>query len=388
MHSKHILINNSYSSKIRNNYYTTYLNYGRVRDHLSVHGKSIESISLCHKREKQFLLDRSYTGDRKPIDDIFNTIAEFCGNSLTKLSIHTEYINFNTRSEFKVLNELSFSNTLIFDLGPHQKLKILRVHRGIFDDNAWDGVEFPELNEAFFLSMERLTDDDLIAFQKCSPQLKSLVITNPKENSTITSLIFREMGSRMPNLTKLVFNCHVSDGAKLNFEQADLMHLSDLKNLKILELSGIESHLDALFKSLNENDVSIESLDIWTSNYDYMENLMKLKLKFLAIGNIKSIPEDIAIKFVTEMSTLTFLRLRGPYQSLCFISQILECATHLTGLEVTLKDAKIALEEYNSVLLLATDKVEVKIHFFSGIINVDEDILKANSKYLFIDRNN
>lgn len=112
--------------------------------------------------------------------------------------------------------------------------------------------------------------------------------------------------------------------------------------------------------------MTIKDLYLDRVNPDYVESLLKLKLTGLYLCHI---PENLVIKCVMGL-TLKNLNLHGIHPNFAFTKQILECGPHLMTLNIVSHEATIDLEDYNSLLALATkNKTKVKLELRYGKLN-------------------
>lgn len=358
------------------------ISFEQTHSFLEIFGKSLESINLISIREEKYLFDENYKLDRKSIDDVLAAIAENCGNILKELSVHTSYINFNVQSQFTTLEKLSISTALITCVGPFPRLTNLEIRScKIINADAFT-QRYPSLEKATFVSVDGLTDDGLIGFQKLNSQLQKLWLTCLYPNVNITSSILCDIGDRTPNLTDFTLICN-KDQSLTNNLTADVQHLSGLQKLKSLRISCKSSTFSAktLIDLFWKNNVPLEDLEIHGAIPDFVEYLSKLKqLKQL---NILHIPEQMVISCVKELPTLEQLFLKGAGSS-NGIKEILENGKCLTNLVVDIKEITIDTETYDVLLKLARDRVHVDITSYEGVICIDNNILGRNSKWLRI----
>lgn len=112
---------------------------------------------------------------------------------------------------------------------------------------------------------------------------------------------------------------------------------------------------------------------MYRANSDYVEILPKLELKRLNV-----------IECLKKMQTLETLIVNGNYNNISFVTDILKSTSSLTQLFIGLKVTTLNLDEYNSVLALAKNRVKVSIHLYERTIDVDRDIIAKNREWLDI----
>ncbi|XP_055305178.1 uncharacterized protein LOC129569940 isoform X2 [Sitodiplosis mosellana] len=354
------------------------VSFDRAYGFLKAFGQSLQSIYLVSIRDEKYIFDENYTADQKPIDDTLNMIADFCGRNLTKLSTHTGYIDFNTRSQFKVLERLSIATGLVYNLATFPELKLLEVRSCKIKHANLFARTFPKLKKAVFCSIEGSSDDAFIRFQTHNPQLKKLWLTCLYPNVCITSLIVRDIGNRTPDLTDLTLICN-KDQFLMNNLAADIMHLSGLQKLQNLRIECKRAPFSAklLIDSFAENNVPIENLQIHGAYPDFVESLPRLQqLKKL---NLLNVPENM----VGQLHGLQELFIEGEV-TIAGVKQILERHRNLNKLIVTAQRMMIDHENYDKVLALAKDLCVVFITCYDGLIDVQPSVLRKNSKWLHI----
>lgn len=91
----------------------------RVQTFLSIFGHLIESLKWIRNRQNTFE------------SEIFNAIADFCGNSLRRLFIHRHDLDFIIASQFKSLDELTLIGCKINNFKVPSMLRKLVACRGV-----------------------------------------------------------------------------------------------------------------------------------------------------------------------------------------------------------------------------------------------------------------
>lgn len=358
------------------------VSFDHIHSFLRIFGKFHESFYLVSIRDEKYIFDENYTADQKPTDEVLNSIADFCGSTLTKLSTHTGYIDFGTRSCFKVLEKLSIATGLIYSLSSFPELKLLEVRSCKIMHADLFARAFPKLEKAVLCSVDGLTDDAFIGFQTHNPQLQHLWLTCLYPNVNITSAIFRSIANRTPNLTEFTLICNKDESLMKDLTE-DILHLSGLQRLRNLRIECKKASFSAkqLIDSFAENSVPIENLQIHGAYPDFVESLPRLQnLKEL---NLLNVPEDMAIECVRKLNGLQELFLKGE-TTFDGVRQILECGPNLKNLVITAQKMTISNENYDKVFALAEGKTTVFITCYGGSIDVQPQVLRANSKWLLI----
>lgn len=357
------------------------VSFGRAHGFLKIFGRFLESIYLISIRDEEYLLDENYTVDQKPINVVLNSIADFCGNTLTKLTAHAGCIDLNTSSPFTALEKLDLASGIVYDVAPFPEAKVLEVRScKILRDDVF-GRTFPKLEKAVFCSIKGLTDDAFISFQTCNPQLQKLWLLCLDPNVGITSAIVRDIELRTPNLTDFTLICN-RDESLMNNLGADILHLSGLKQLRNLRVECNSAPFSAklLIEAFAENDVPIEDLQIHGANPDYVESLSQLQqLKRL---NILNVPEDMVAKCVRNSHGLQELIIEGDVTIDGVIQILKQRRLKLNKLYVTANGMKIDQENYDKVLALAKNACMVSIICYDGSLDVKRDVLMLNSQWL------
>lgn len=324
-------------------------------------------------------IEWSWTQDQEHDDDILNTIAEFCGKTLTELTVYGHKLNFNTASPFEVLEKLELYDATIYDLGPLAPLKSLKLTFVKINDCDWLAKEFPNLQEAKFYAFHKLRDQMLTEFLRLNPQLQSLELICCRR---ITTSVFQNIGTCSPNLTNIGFE--PCKGLQSTFD-TNMVHLSDLRKLKSLHIECHRFSGKALLNSLAENCVPIENLIVEGLVSDLRDCIPKLSaLKKLSVS---SIFEAMLIEIAGKLNALEEIRVRRSYDvTLCGIRDTLELAKNLSRFSIHMEELTMDLEDYYSVLALAGGRTQVELFYKKGEINVTEEILNANRKWLNIEK--
>lgn len=300
---------------------------------------------------------RWYTTDRSSDDEIFRIIANFCGKTLLELLIIDHNINFATQTQFEALEKLEIETSLISDFKVPAKLKVLKLK--LIKILNFDSLaeKMPKLQEVEFVNVNGFTDEMLVEFLNCNPQLKSLKLEHCKR---ISSSVLQNICKSVPNLN----NLHLMFFSPF-FDNADMLHIAELRELKCLGINCQKFPAKLLFDLLVVNEVPLEALTISGYVDDLAENILKLKLlKRLHVGNVS---EGIFIAFVMELKNLEQTRIECNDITTTGIIEALKYGRNLTMLTIVIGcQIDIDLNTYNSILILAKDCVRVTLMIRTG----------------------
>lgn len=318
-------------------------------------------------------IEWSWTQDQEHDDETLNQIAAYCGKTLTELTVYGHKLNFNTQSQFEALEKLELYDATIHDLGALAPLKSLKLTFVKINDCDWLAKEFPKLEEAKFYAFHKLRDQMLTEFLRLNPQLLSLELICCRR---ITTSVFQNISHRSPNLVKVGFE--PCKGLQSTFD-ANMVHLSDLQQLRSLHIECHRFSGRALISSLANNNVPIENLTVEGLVSDLAECIPKLdSLKKL---HVSSIYEEMLIDIVEKLNALEEISVRRSYDvTLCGIKETLELGKRLSRFSIHMEVLSMDLEDYNSILDVAGGRVQVELFYKNGEIAVEPDVLKANRK--------
>lgn len=343
----------------------------RIKNFLFIFGHLIESIEWTST-------DTVYTDRRECIArnqnadiEILHLISDYCGKTLKRFEIWNQFPNFETRSPFKMLTKLELYNAppLHFDL--YSQLTCLQLSRYSTLGN-WLLKTFPNLKCLVFKRTNELNDDTVDRILTLNPQLENLDIMYCDK---LTTSIFKNIGSRVPNLTTFKIA-----GTQFSID-TNMMDLSQLKNLKTLSLECSCDSVGNLIDKLAENHIPIEQLVLNKVTRDISDELMKLKrLKELRIGGTA---DEILANIVKKQIALKKLNIFAASVSFDGIKSALEHGKNLTELSVYINNTNrisFSLHMYNTILKFVKDRVKFELKFSSAEICVPEHILIANKK--------
>ena len=327
-------------------------------------------------------------------DDILNMIADYCGKTLQIFKItSSNVVDFNTRSSFKALTELRVINANIQNFKYKSQLRILTIDRNVSDFD-WFIQPFPLLETLKLVAVCHLRLDQAIEFLKLNPQLKSLYIRSCRH---ITPHIYGSIVDHAPKIEKLFLSVYKSTSTADSIES--ILNVSKLRNLRFLGIfySQVEVPVGRLIDSLVENNVPVEVLGILNCDTDLIpqtSNLNIAQMKQLKKLGITQMSDETLVNYVKHLpqleemicaKQLSFLDITQKI-TVAGIKRALQCGEHLTVLSVDTKDLIIDLDDFKSILSLAKKKhVEVTIIIENGKIDVPNEILKANRKWVNIE---
>lgn len=343
-----------------------------VFDFLNIFGHQIRSLQLSTLSNT----------DPKADESLIAMIARFCGETLNELKIyHCDYLNLSTKSQFIKIETLILNESSITNLSAHPYLFFtiknltLRYYRRNCDQFI---KHFRNLEEAEFSFVYKLTDKMLIEFLILNPQLKVLNLNNCRK---ISSSVFRNIGTYVPNLKSLNFEIYFrKQGLQSIFNDVEyLAQLRNLKQLSIVSQLSVKKLIDALV----ENKTAIEVLHISTDTSDLGESIPNLKtIKNLTIT---SISDDMLVDFVKNLPELESLESESENITPSGIKKALEYGKRLKNLTFHLtKEINLNFEEYKAILAMAKNRVAIQICYEIGEIDVPTDVLNANSDWLSI----
>lgn len=332
----------------------------------SIDWTSVDSVYV----DKRTRIARNQQNDQETL----NTIADLCGNTLTKLKIQNHISNFKTRSSFKNLKKLTLNNAPPLNFALHEQLKCLKLIR---NNNIDSGlmVHFPNLEKVTFFAMQNLTDSVMCDFFALNQQLKCLKISRCFE---ITTSIFKNIGNRLPNLQRLCFNAW-----NLSIDE-NMMGLGDLKQLKQLTiLCKSDGLIEKLIRHLAENGVPIEELIFDSVCQDISDQLAKLKqIRRIKISDISN---EMLINVAKKQIALEKFDVYSGEISFNAIKKTLEYGHRLTELVIDIENLDpfdIDLKLYESLLRLAVKRTHLNIKFLYGKIDVPKNIQNSNRKWI------
>lgn len=288
-------------------------------------------------------------------------------------------VDFNTRLPLQALTILKIRNVNVKNFKYYSQLRNLFIAGDKITDFYWFMHEFPKLNIVTFRSLNQLHDHHIHAFLKLNPQLTNLLIQNCRQ---ITATFFDKIIKLTPNLEKLSF---LTLNKTRDFNE-QLIHLSHLQNLKCLFISTpTKISVHRLIDSFVENNIPIEILGFFSTTYyspldtkiSQLKRLKKLCLMFML--------DDVLIDLVKNLPELKVVIAPSSQISINGIRRALQCYHQLSVLLVETQNVILNIDDFDSILNLAKLRgVEVKFHIKNGVINVPNELLETNRKWLSI----
>lgn len=380
---------NSPDLRIKHNN-TFYIPYEHVNRFLRIFANFIDSIIFQGPIKKQSEI--SYK-------EFLEMTAHFCGRVLKKLEIvFCGTLDFNKLQTFSALEELKLHNTKVWNIKNSSKLKKLALSSRVFEYdrkrplNDWMNQKFPHLEELVIGQSNNIKRPMLVNFLTLNPQLKTLEM---HWCHSLTSSVLRNIGSRVPNLEKLVIDFPsrmTSRVGSVSLEE-NILHISELRKLRSLHIFGDVLSTNVLVDTILENNIPIDDFELISydgNNAGTLHCILELKtLKKLSLGHVS---EKLFIEIVKQMPNLKELTVsRCTDISGWSIKKALEYGKSLSLLVVETKfiysskgDFKIESDDYYSILALARGRVKIVIDGTYCTTDVPYDVLNANSQWIKI----
>lgn len=347
---------------------------GCMKNFLIIFGHFIDSIEWT-SIDSVYVDEHTRIGrDQKDDQQMLNMIADYCGETLTKLGIQNHISNFNTRAPLKILKELTLNNSPPLNFELYLQLTSLKLVRYAIVGN-WLIRRFPRLEKVTFMKMIDLSDDMVNDLFELNPQLQAFEITRCDQ---VTTSIFKQIGTRLPNLTEISLNA-----PNLQIDD-NVMDLSGLRNLKRLTILCKCESAGLLIDRLADNNIPIEYLTLDDVPHDISHNLAKLKrLKQLKVSGAS---DGMMINIAKRLTFLETIHVNSQAVTINGIQKALEFAQNLVNASIHVKNysepIEIDLSMYNSLLALAKGRVKVQIKIHIGTIHVPKDVQNENRKWL------
>lgn len=378
----------------------------RVKNFLRIFGDLIESILWNYPSAPKFFYASTQNeffgalGLRVPDDDtkriadfdnlrekLLTTIVEYCGKTLIDIKIAGEHpVNLALLSQLKALTHLELYDIMTVGIGTFPELICFKVAhlRSNKDVTNWFCQTFPKLECAEFYYMHQLTNDTIIEFQACNPQLQILLVSG----SHIDTACFRDIGIRSPNLNGLDLRLTVNRmREKPNQSYEDILDLKGLKKLNYFRLPDDINFANAMINTFCKNNIPIEHL--YTQDLYPNVDLSKLKtLKQLTIGMVLYCQLIKQIEKLPKLEKLHVLSLDDyTHQRTGAIQNILEMGKNLKEFLIKIYNfgRYFTKTDYDAILSLVKGRVKATIYFGQNtLIQVDEEMLIANREWLNI----
>lgn len=308
---------------------------------LSIFGQKIETIK-CNLQDLPEINDYQMI-----LDENFNSISKYCGKTLNELKIYGD-MTVEFQRPFEALEKLYVVKTTFkyFDskfIFPELKFLCLNHCKSHLN---WLANKFPKL-QYVNLYEESLTEDMFIEFQNQNSQIKSLIFNISYWRSPLT---YKDIENRLPNIVNLYLN--------LQGYNPEINSIGNLRHLKKFHLNinlndfFLSREIQLLFSCMVENEQPIEELSI---NYADMELGKIIQcLKTIKRFHIRHTEEHVVVDIARNLPSLECLKVYKEI-SLRGATEILKHCEKLTELEIA-NDLKIDLNEYNSIVALATER--------------------------------
>lgn len=316
-----------------------------VEEFFSIFGQVIKSIDYVQRWDDPYFFgeynwDESEEIVEMNIYDDVNLIQKYCRNNLVKLSIAAACYFFGyLDSKFESIEVLNLSSASIASGDLFPKLKILCLSGLDTTGMDWIGNEFPHLKKLFISGVNQLNDTIFIKFQTLNPQLEELTMYNPT-CEFLTSLIWQDIGERLPNLVSLdVYPI------KIDKNILDLCKLQKLRELSLDKFYWCNDSFKPLFDLFVDNNLLIEKLSINGIDIEAAMSLKKLKtIKDLTISRTSN---EIIIDIVKELPALEQLKIScdQSFGRTPFVDEILQQSRKLTKFCVNGMEIEIDINE-------------------------------------------
>lgn len=346
----------------------------RVSSFLSIFGHLVHSLRW------------EFTFDRNQDDKILNMISKYCGKNLLELIIYGHDLNFDTNTKFSALEKLELYDSTISNFASLSQLKSLKFAFIKIKQCDWLAQEFPQLEEAKFNAFHKLRDDMLLEFLRLNPQLQSLQLHCCRH---ITPNVFMDIGNHTPNLVNLCIDPR--KGQQKTFDES-VIHLSALRRLKCLRIECPKFSGRALIDALAENNVPIEDLTVLNNRFDHNNQVLRdlsqsvSKLKTLKKLTLSFIFDEMLLNIVQQLPHIEEIHIVNSSDvTPQAIRETLKVAK-LKVLSIRFHEFSMDFDDYTSILAQANGHVHIEIFYEDGIIDVADDLLKANATWIRIEK--
>lgn len=331
-----------------------------------------------------------FVGNQKRQDEMLKLLVKCCGKTLKRLQITNNNPDFNERSQLPALETLILYNAQPINFCLDSPLKYLEIqtfqHVGggvdLTNQRPWFVRGFPHLETVRFNTSE-ITDATLTQFLSFNRQLRALEV----DSEYLTPMIFESIGLYSRNIERLQIKSVEFDEFDSSKLHEELLHLSALRKLSEFHISGRVS-LEILFKIFAENNVPIRSLEVDVAAAVNDSSLPTIKtLNHLQCICRSDIDEHYLVNLAKSQPALQTLQVMniGSSVSIEAIEKILKSGRNLTNFALSFCGGYFELENYNRILMLARNRVEVRIIVSKRRqVNVPTDILRTNRRWLRI----
>lgn len=359
---------------------------------LRIFGDQIHTLKVS----RDFFKDSAVQNTDTVSTQLLRSIADNCQQIVKVLAL--DGINFmadimvdELASLFNSLEMLSLDQCSMYEVRwcDMKNLKVLKLKEvDGFDAYFWkakfDKLEVVELNH-LDIDVENLTE-----FILSVPTIKRLSIV---KCGYITTAIFGAI-KVLENLEELEFQLNRPNRSE-EFHQRDLMHLTELKVLKVLRLYCNKKSVRQLIDGFCEKKIALEQLELAYGLMDVatVEAIVKLEtVKALKLNNMVEFADYLMSPIAKGMSQLEEFHIKTEANITQYrIKEIVRSANRLTSLNIDAKDFSLKTDTYNAILCAVKDRKDdirlaVSIYGDGNQTTVPVDVLKGpNEKWLKVD---
>lgn len=161
---------------------------------------------------------------------IAESIAHFCGKTLTCFVIMNFSSKFPKHSRFKSLKKLTLNSAFPKNLNVCSQLKYLKITECNPENKLQLQLrQYQKLEHLVLELVDPLTNDYLTKFLSLNPQLQKLELRNCEQ---ITSSMLENIAEHLPGIESLCFRGAHQDSSYENVvPDNNMVHLGRLKNL-------------------------------------------------------------------------------------------------------------------------------------------------------------
>lgn len=320
-----------------------------------------------------------------------NMIAKNCSETLTAMTIRGhENIrdNFQSFKHFKVLKFLDICSITMDNVELPENLQwIIFSNIKVQENFQCIMKQFPKLKSVNFQYID-ISDTALNAFIMLNPQIE---IINLFQCPNISHSAIDIISNCLSNLMELAIDLRDITLTIDEYKEM-VMHWGQLQQLKILSLHFKFDYiypLDILINWLVTNAPAIETLELYMLHNNFKKavpGLLQLfQLKILCLYSIRNDNDSDIVELVKAAPALEQIRYWCNSISISDIINILKYNNgHLIKLKISISKIDIDLSDYNMILAMIKEHLEVEIAIFKG--NIDENIFEQNMQQLKVVR--
>lgn len=375
------------------------LDVGNATQLLRIFGDQIRTLKVS----RDFFKDNAvhYPNTDTVSNQLLRSVADYCQQIVKVLAL--DGINFapgmlvdHLSALCNSLEMLSLDQCTMYDVAwcNMQNLKVLKLTEVEgFEAYFWR-VKFNKLE---VVELERLDIDveNLTNFIHSVPNIKRLSIV---KCGYITTAIFGAI-KLLKNLEELEFQLNRPNRSE-EVHQRDLMHLTELKKLKVLKLHCNKKSVRQLIDGICEKKISLEQLELAHGLVDIatVEAITKLKtVKVLKLNNMIEFADYLMSPIAKKMNQLEEFHIKTEANITQFrIKEIVRSANRLTCLKIDANDFSLKTDTYNAILSVVKnrkDDIRLAVTLYSdgNQPTIPADVLNGpNEKWLKVntfDRN-